>query len=82
MVAMHAKVKLINRSHDSVREEEIGLTGAHLVFCDSNYVYTLRHQAVKVYQLAVDRISFFSRGVRWCASCECWNLVVPALQLG
>jgi hypothetical protein len=32
MVAMQAKVKLTDRSHDFViREEEIGLTGAHLV---------------------------------------------------
>jgi hypothetical protein len=28
MVAMQAKVKLIDRLHDSVREEEITLTGA------------------------------------------------------
>ena len=28
MVAMQAKVKLIDRLHDSVREEEIALTGA------------------------------------------------------
>ena len=79
---MRAKVKLIDRSHDSVREEEIRLTGAHLVICDANYLYTMQHQAVIVYQLAVDRISFFFRGVRWCASYECWNLVVAALQLG
>ena len=79
---MQAKVELIDRSHDYVREEEIVLTGAHLVICDANYLYTLQHQAVKVYQLAVDRISFFFRGVRWCASCEYWNLVLPALQLG
>ena len=63
MVAMEAKVKLIDRSHDSVREEEIGLTGAHLVICEANYLYILKHQALKFYQLAADRISFFSRGV-------------------
>ena len=63
MVAMQAKVKLIDRSHDSVREEEIKLTGAHLVICEAKYLYTLmKHQAVRFYQLAVDRISFFSRG--------------------
>ena len=31
MVAMQAKVKLTDKSHDFVREEEIRLTGAHLV---------------------------------------------------
>ena len=62
MVAMQTKVKLIDRSHDSVGEEEIGLTGPHLIICEANYLYTLQHQAVKFYQLAVDRISFFFRG--------------------
>ena len=60
MVAMQAKVKLIDRSHDAVREEEIGLTGAHLVIYDANSLYALQHQAVKVYQLAIDRISYSS----------------------
>ena len=36
MVAMQAKVNLIDKSHDSVGEEEIGLTGAHLVVCEAN----------------------------------------------
>ena len=60
MVAMQAKVKLIDRSHDSVRAEEIGLTGAHLVICEANCLYALQHRAVKFYQLAVDRISLAS----------------------
>jgi hypothetical protein len=59
MVAMQAKVKLIDKSHDSVREEEIGLTRAHSVICEVNNLYALQHQAVKLYQLAVDRITFF-----------------------
>ena len=63
MMPMQAKVKLIHTSHDSVREKEIELTGAHLVVCEANYLYTLKHQTVKFYQLAADRISFFSRGV-------------------
>ena len=63
MAAMQAKVKLIHRSYDSVREKEIGLTGAHLVVCEANYLYTLKHQTVNFYQLAADRISFFSSGV-------------------
>ena len=63
MVAMQTKIKLIDRSHDSVREEEIGLAGAHLVICEANYLYTFKHQAVKIYQLAVDWISFFFGGI-------------------
>jgi len=62
MVAMQTKIKLIDRSHDSVGEEEIGLAGAHLVICEANYLRTFKHQAVKIYQHAVDRISFFFRG--------------------
>ena len=63
MVAMQAKLKLVDRSLDSGREEEIRLTGAHLVVCEGNYLYKLKHQAVEFYQLAADWISFFSREV-------------------
>jgi hypothetical protein len=38
MVVVQTKIKLIDRSHDSVREEEIGLIGQHLVIYEANYL--------------------------------------------
>jgi hypothetical protein len=57
--------------------EEIGLTGAHSVICEANYLYTLKHQAVKLYHLAVDWIMFFFREVM----VVCWNLLLPRLDM-
>ena len=65
MVAMQAKVKVIDKSHDSVREEDIWLLGAHLVIREANNLYTLKHRICNYfYQLAVGQISFFVREVR------------------